>query len=353
MIAIPNDDQPYFMQQVSVPDPPGLAPVSVEIALHRGIWIEGKVTEKETGHPVPKAWLHYFPFLDNASAQATPEFGNDRSMRAGASIQDRYQTKDDGTYRVLGLPGRAIVGVVAHNKSYRQGAGSESIKGMDKHGHFPAYANPVDPGKYWPTTMKEINPSEDTKTVHLDLQVDSGAKVRLRVVDPQGKPVLGVKADGRVQRGRQEFHDKHEAELDVINLAPAEERMVLLRHEERKLGKAVQVREGDDQKGPVVVTLEPLATIVGRVADVDGNSVSAATIRSDPRPSGDFSLRLSQIPAGTDGKFVVTGVPVGCDYNLVVEDSRTSKQHRVAFYEKAVVRPGETTDVGEIRFKGD
>src|SRR5262249_13886374 len=78
MIAIPTDDPPYFRQQVSAPDPPGLAPVSVEIALHRGIWIEGKVTEKETGQPVPKAWLHYFPFLDNAFAQATPEFGNDR-----------------------------------------------------------------------------------------------------------------------------------------------------------------------------------------------------------------------------------------------------------------------------------
>jgi hypothetical protein len=89
------------------------------------------------------------------------------------------------------------------------------------------------------------------------------------------------------------------------------------------------------------------------VADADGNPVPAATIRTDPLPSGDFSLRLSQLPAGTDGKFVVPGVPVGCNYNLVVENSRTSKQHRVAFYEKAVVRPGETTDVGEIRFKGD
>src|SRR5262249_27562221 len=259
------------------------------------------------------------------------------------------QTKADGTYRVLGLPGRAIVGVVAHNKSYRQGAGSDSIKGMDKHGHFPAYANPVDPGKYWPTTMKEINPAEDTKTVHLDLQVDSGAKVRLRVVDPQGKPLIGVKADGRGQRGRQEFHDKHEAELDVINLAPGEERMVLLRHEERKLGKAVQVHEGDDQKGAVVVTLGPLAAIVGRVAGGGDTPAPGATCGPDRFPGAIFSCRLSKTPAGTDGKFVVPGVPVGCDYNLAVEDSRTSKHHRVAFYEKAVVRPGETTDVGEIR----
>ncbi len=353
IVAIPNDDQPYFMQEVSVPDPPGIAPVSVEIGLHRGIWIEGKVTEKETGQPVPKAWLSYMPFMDNTFAQATPEFGKNRTMMAGFDVQDRYQTRADGTYRLVGLPGRAIVGVTAHNKSYRQGAGSETIQGMDNHGHFPTYFNPVPPGKYWPTSMKEINPTEDTKTVHLDLQVDSGATVRLRVVDPQGKPVSGLKADGRAQRGRREWDAQHGAELNVINLAPGEERRVLVRNEERKLGKAVLVRAGDDKNGPVVVTLEPLATIVGRVADVDGNPVLAATIRTDPVPGGSYSLSLGHVSTGTDGKFVVPDVPVGCNYDLVVESGRTSKQRRVAFHQNAVVRPGETTDVGEIRFKGD
>ena len=32
LIIVPNDDQPYFMQEVAVPDPPGVAPVSLEIA---------------------------------------------------------------------------------------------------------------------------------------------------------------------------------------------------------------------------------------------------------------------------------------------------------------------------------
>ena len=52
--------------------------------------------------------------------------------------------------------------------------------------------------------MKEINPPEGTEVVHLDLELDPGAKVRLRVVDPQGKPVTGVKAAGRRDRGRDE-----------------------------------------------------------------------------------------------------------------------------------------------------
>ena len=78
LLIVPNDDQPYFMQELAVPDPPGLGAVPVEIGLHKGIWIEGKLTDKETGAPVAGAWLHYLPFLENKFAQATPEFRGGR-----------------------------------------------------------------------------------------------------------------------------------------------------------------------------------------------------------------------------------------------------------------------------------
>ena len=129
--------------------------------------------------------------------------------------------------------------------------------------------------------------------------------------------------------------------------------MVLVRHEERKLGKVVHIKPGDDKNGPVTVTLEPLATIVGRVADVDGNPVSGATIRTDPQPGGDFSLSLAQVASGNEGRFAVPNVPIGCEYTLVVQSGIASKDRRVAFTENTTVRPGESTDVGEMRFKRD
>ena len=137
----------------------------------------------------------------------------------------------------------------------------------------------------------------------------------------------------------------------MITLTEGEDRMVLIRHEERKLGKVVHVKPGDDKDGPVKVTLGPLATIVGRVADADGNPVSGATIRTDPLPGGDFSLSLGQVASGNEGRFIVPDVPIGCEYTLVVESRLTAKDRRVAFATKKAVRPGETTDVGEIRFK--
>ena len=43
LLIVPNDDQPFFMQNVAVPDPPGIGAISIEINLHKGIWIEGKL----------------------------------------------------------------------------------------------------------------------------------------------------------------------------------------------------------------------------------------------------------------------------------------------------------------------
>jgi beta-lactamase regulating signal transducer with metallopeptidase domain/protocatechuate 3,4-dioxygenase beta subunit len=354
LLVVPNDDQPYFMQEVEVPDPPGLAPVAVEIALHKGLWIEGKVVDKGTGKPVPKAWLHYLPFLENRFAQATPEFDKDGNTD-GVGYQDRYQTKADGTFRLVGLPGRAIVGVIDHSEQpYLQGAGASAIKGMDRRGHFQTWRNPVDPGRFWPTSMKEINPPEGTEALRVDFALERGASVRIRLVDREGRPVAGAQAAGRTGRGAYDRGPQAEAEFDVLNLAPDEDRMLMVRHEGRRLGKVVHVHPGDGKTGPVVVTLEPAATISGRVLDPDGNPVSGATIRSDPQPSGDFSLHLwPQIASGKDGRFVVADVPTGCKYSLAVESRAATRMSRFTFFQDATVRPGESTDVGEIRFRRD
>jgi beta-lactamase regulating signal transducer with metallopeptidase domain len=350
MLIVPNDDQPYFMQVVDVPDPSGLGPVTVQVGLHRGTWIEGKLTDKETGAPVAGAFLHYLPFLENRFAQATPEFRGG-VYRAGSGYQDRYQSKADGTYRLVGVAGRAIVGAVVYSgKLYRRGAGAETIEGMNEHGHFATASNPVTASRYFPTSMKEIDPTEGTEVVHLDLELDPGAKVRLRVVDQEAKPLTGVKTGGRRERGRNEFKPEAQFEFDVETLGPGEDRIVSLVHEGRKLGRVIHVREGEGKDDPVVVALEPAATITGRVVDPEGNPVSGVTIRPGLKPGGDYSLSLPQVVSGTDGRFTVPNVPTGCDYSLVAE-SRASSRRRWYAFKDAAVRPGETTDAGDIRLK--
>lgn len=339
--ALPRDDQPFFLRIVPVPDPPGMAPARLEIALHEGIWIEGKVTDQETGEPVQGAWLHYFPFLDNPFAQATPEFEPNGGI---GTYQDRYQTKSDGSYRMVGLAGRAIIGVDYHSrKPYLMGDGAAGIKGMNKSGHFETWRNPINPSKYWPTSMKEINPTVGTKVIHVDFQLTAGATVRVRVVDLRGELARGLELAGRLRRGR-ETEVMPEAEFAVAALGPGEDRMVLIRHEARKLGKVVHVKPGDDRDGPVTVTLEPLATLVGRLSDADGDPVAGATVRAIAQPGRDFALSLGPVATDEKGRFVVPNVPIGCEYAVVAKGS---------IFTGATVRPGESTDVGEMHFKRD
>ena len=351
IIIVPNDEQPYLMQEVNVPDPPGVEPVTIDAVLQRGIFIEGKLTEKLTGKPVPGARLHYFPFLENKFAQAHPVFDKDGNAD-GVGFQDRYTTKPNGSFRLVGVPGRAILGALVTNKGFIEGAGSEAIKGMNKHGHFETYNNPINPSKLFPTVMKEIDPPADAKVVHVDLQVMTGNCVRLTVVDGEGQPIAGLKTYGRFARNAYDREEMATPAAEATNLMPDEERILLFNHQGRKLGKAVKIKKGDDATGPVVVKLAPLATITGRVVDADGNPVAGAEVRPVVLPAGDFALRLPPSATDSDGRFRLLEVSTGCEYRLTVE---TVGRDRTRHTERdlTALKPGETTDIGEIKFDRD
>ncbi|MFO0891286.1 MAG: hypothetical protein U0790_19345 [Isosphaeraceae bacterium] len=85
--------------------------------------------------------------------------------------------------------------------------------------------------------------------------------------------------------------------------------------------------------------------------DADRNRVGGATIRTDLLPGGDFSPRLNDASTGTDGRFTVPDVPVGCEYSLCVESRGPLPNRRVAFTGHLKIKPGVDTDAGEIRFK--
>ena len=251
--VVPNDQQPYFMRQVDVPDPAGLGPVGMEIELHRGIWITGKVTDGATGAPVPTVRMLYLPFRTNEFAQRTPEFHP--GIVPGDARQVRFQSKADGTYRIVGLPGRAIVGAESVLKSYQHGVGYSDISGP-KYGNsdlFDTYRNPMMPGPKWPNMMKEINPPADTGPVMLDFALNPGQSMRIHVQDPDGKPITGLDVHGISSRDPVEKTD--DSELTVTNLGPDEERPILFRHLEKRIGRVVRIGPVELAAGEITVKL--------------------------------------------------------------------------------------------------
>ena len=77
------------------------AKIVVTIELHRGIWIHGRVMNQITQEPVVGARMYYLPWQSNPFVRKVPEFQDDSNADGD---QTRYQTDQNGNYRLVGLP---------------------------------------------------------------------------------------------------------------------------------------------------------------------------------------------------------------------------------------------------------
>jgi hypothetical protein len=333
----PNSEQPYFLRELSVPDGGELGPISFDAQLHRGLWITGRAIDKVTGKPV-EALVYYLPFLANPYPKKYPEFN--ASGLAGGDTQ--YRTRPDGTFRVVGLPGRAIVAArVPTNNHYRAGVGASEIAGMDKQGHFATYGNPFPAGRLWPDVLKEINPDESTREVKCDLVFDPGRSIHVSLVDSRGKPVEGAAVQNAAPT---DVLRKKPAKFDVVGLAPGDKRPILIYHEESRLGKFLMLEFTDQSPSSMTIALEPCARVTGRIVDPDGQGIKGS-VSAHPQPSGDFWPHMEPIDSQSDGRFEYA-LPAGCDYSLVVERTPFSPG---GGFRRVSVESGKTTDVGDIK----
>jgi hypothetical protein len=294
--------------------------------------------------------MHYMPFLTNEFAKVLPEFAS----RSVEGDQMRYVSNEMGEYRLVGLPGPAVVGIGVSNEvaQYRRGVGYAEIAAQygtedDESGHLKTWDNPLTPGPKWPLSMAAINPADGAERIELNLQLDPGMSVAVELLDTEGRPIDGVEAMGRSAFGHD--YGRFGPRLDIINLGPDETRQVVFRHEKRSLGKVVQISAKRAQSGSLSIRLEPLATITGRVVDPDGKPVLAARVRPDLQPSRDFGLSIAGAATDREGRFRVENVPVGCDYSLLVLPPASAGRWMAS--KRVSVEAGQTIDVGDIQPK--
>lgn len=341
VLVLPNDDQPYFMRELTVPPAPGSGSATLDIELHRGLWIIGRVTDRVTGDPV-LAYLHYLPFRSNSDASRRPEFDANGNVDGD---QHRYRTRTDGSFRIPGMPGRAIVGAEAILASYRRGYGAQQIKGKDKNGYFATWRNPISATTKWPDALVEINPPKTAQAVACDLTLDPGESVRMHVVDPVGKPVSGCQIQGR----RPSAWDLDApSTFEVVSLVPGDMRTIVIRNDKRSLGKFVVLKFDEKTPRTMTVQLEPTATFAGRLLDEDGAPLKGITLEAQPLPGGDFWPRLSPIVCQPDGTFEYKEIPSGCRYSLLARGQSFGFATAV---KEIAVEPGKTARLGDIKLK--
>ena len=346
LLVLPHDDQPYFMRQVNVTNPEGLGPATVDIEIHRGIWITGRITDKATGEPVGGARLHYLPFRSNEFAQALPEFDDNGNVHGD---QMRYQSEPDGTYRLVGLPGPAIVGAESIYKQYRKGMGYEEIDGpfYRETDYLDTYRNPVNASPKWPNVIAAIDPAASVETVTLDLEMDPGLSVPIRIVGPDGEPLSNVEVTGTTSAGY--VSQVTEAEFEATEFAPDETRTILFRHEQQGLGCVARISPSGAVDGPVTVELHPIGTLSARLLHEDGTPMAGLEVESRPLPSGDFAKRLPSVTTDSEGRFQLSLLP-GASYSL--QASGADIEQIAEITRMLTIEPGENKELGNLSLSG-
>jgi hypothetical protein len=339
---------PYFASEVDIPETAGLEPVTIEIKLKRGLWITGRVTDKATGKPV-RAQVQYFPYASNPFVDKD-EWRKLETLKKGGP---QGATRADGTYRLPGFPGRAIVGVTTFTGGYRRGAGASEIPGIDKNGFFPTLGNPMPANTRRQNALKEINLPPGAESAACDLALDSSGKVRLTVVDVAGKPVDDAYfAYSGSPAGSTMLGWPGDATFDVESLAPQETRTFVIAQAQRKIARLFTLADDEKPASEMTIKLEPCATVRGRLLDEDGSPVKNVGVRASAIRNGRAVLELFPLETETnaDGRFECN-LPVGGENYTI--DAYRAKGGFVTVARNVPFSPEKTIDLGEIKIKRD
>ena len=335
---------PYFTAVFELPDPAGLEPAKMDIELHRGVWVSGRVTDGKTDAPVA-ARMHYMAPPDHPLAAELPEFDyGTHAMR----VQDRYRTDRNGNYRVVALPGRALVGVNVLSGGYPTGQGHEEIADRENRNGYVRFNGAFGPTKRGLTAVKELVISEGGVGNVCDFPLKAGKSVALRVTDPTGQPLAGVAVNGT--RGISDgYRTMSGDQFEISALSADETRTILLKHDTRGLGRAMHVAATGNKSRPIRVQLEPYAKVIGRLLK-DGNPIPAQRLRFDIWQDGSYGQRIESVSTDEQGQFTHEAVLPGLPYAIYLEGSRVDFK---VITEKLDISSGETVDLGTIDVSSD
>lgn len=202
-----------------------------------------------------------------------------------------------------------------------------------------------------------VNVPANVETFTLDMELTRGDSRKGRLIDPDGKPISGVIANGLAANWQVKTLD--DETFEVVGLEPGRPRTVSFIHKDRRLAGAVLVEPGED---PMEVRLAPCGAAVGRLVDGDGQPLAGATLHLTPQDhrGRPFPANIGLLPAGDiftadqDGRFRVEGINPALGVHLTVHPrSRpdvflTLEKSKEAIFRHLTTKPGETVNLGEI-----
>jgi RNA polymerase sigma factor (sigma-70 family) len=336
--AVPGLDQPYVPVHLDVPDSRGLDPVTVDVELKRGVWIEGRITDKVTGKPL-QASVEYYSLSSNPNLGDYPGFD-------GTILMDDCITgvKEDGSYRLVGLPGPGLVGVYyqrtsclrANERDDEFGTREGSLRTAPYHISFTSNFSALAP----------IDSARGTEKIQRDITIDPGWTFTCTLVGPDGKPLTGAKGFGTGMPWLKEREQKRTAEFTVRSFNPRRPRAVFFQDQE--LGLVGEAQPPKENGGSVTVRMESGASITGRLVDADGKpraGIELGVWYRTKEEQGWSRFPPESIKTDRDGRFHLKALLPGYDYRL------SDEKGNLPF--GGALRLGHTKDLGDVRLKGE
>jgi RNA polymerase sigma factor (sigma-70 family) len=331
IVAVPSEDQPYVAINREVPNNPGLDPVTVDFEMKRGIWIEGRITDKATGKPVP-AGVQYFSLSSNPHLEDYPGFDGTFSF----PVVLLHGMKKDGSYRLVGLPGPGLI-VVWRDFNYLLALDRDDEYGIDEKGLSTA------PYALFPLqnygAFARIDPAKGVEKAVRNVTLDPGWTFTGTVLGPDGKRLAGAWGYGVGEREAMKT-----AEFTVRAFNPRRPRDLLFRHLEKGLiGVAQPPKENG---GAITARMEPGAAVSGRLVDTEGRPRPGVElkVRFRPKPSLDWDTFHRQ-PVQTDreGQFRIGALLPGYEYQL--------SDDKGDLHLGDGLHAGQTKDLGDVQIR--
>lgn len=332
-------------------DVAGLDPLEMNIDVHRGVELIGRVVDK-AGRPV-RAEVSYSPLDSNPNAAKPGMFGIISS--------DGWKTKPDGTFYLTAWAGKGVLSVFANDSGKYSVVDGESI--LSKLG---VRSRPVSTANAMlPIDVDESKPESLTFTITLH----DGLSRKGQIVDSDGKPASGVFAGGL--RGGP-LQPLKSSEFTIAGMGATSKRVLVIMDAEKKSG-ALQTIAGDDNK-ELTIKLQPLGAAIGEVT-TDGKLpssnliVTAVPLLPDDQQyenlpyetmknQGRYAMikapfwRLTKRETKTDDKrrFRLEGLVPGLEYTIYVSDGDLGEADTlVTSKSKVKVEWGKVTDVGTLK----
>ncbi len=355
-------------RQLRVADSSGYEPITADVPVARGVVITGRILDASTGKGL-YGYATVGILSDNAFIRSRPEFAEANSY---ADFQD---TAEDGTFRVVSIPGRVLLmgGPVRQRGKYAADPRYKLVHTDPKYPHyFPQRKQSAGIPVFLTTGgalsliqgtfCKVLDLQPGTTLVKQDIAAEPASAQTVKLQDPQGRPLSGAWVTGiNPTMPYRAVHIESDA-CTAYGVEAGQPRLMAFLEPTHKLAATLSLK--GDERGSVTVKLRPTGSLRGRLVSEDGKPLAGITVESgyqDQEAREMSRHRNEETVTDAGGAFTIDGMIPGLEFKLFRQakpHGRRAVMRRVDAWmllvEKAFkVQSGEILDVGDIKVLAD